>query len=102
MKQSDLIDAIEDKINKGRAWRNSIPKDIIEEVYNGFRNVAIDAFRKKKELVIRDVGTISVYKRKQTVGTHPKTKEKIIIPSKYSVRIKLHKKSKDVLNKKMS
>jgi nucleoid DNA-binding protein len=100
MKEREILEEIDRKLNRGRHWKYVIPMSEIKEIYDATRETFVDVLRKKGRLVVRDVGTFETVIRSEKVGTHPRTGKKIVIPPRKGIRFKPHKKLAGAVEKK--
>lgn len=65
---------------------------------DGIIRVIKEALGKGDEVTLRGFGTLSVVKREERNAVHFKTKEPIVVPAHRTVRIKISKELKELLN----
>jgi len=65
---------------------------------DGIIRVIKEALGKGEEVTLRGFGTLSVVKREERNAVHFKTKEPIVVPAHRSVKFKLSKELKELLN----
>lgn len=65
---------------------------------DGIIRIMKDALEKGDEITLRGFGTLSPVKREERNAIHFKTKEPIIVPAHNSVKFKISKELKNILN----
>lgn len=65
---------------------------------DGILRVIKEALAKGEEVTLRGFGTLSVVQREERNAVHFKTKEPIVVPAHRSVKFKLSKELKELLN----
>ena len=61
-------------------------------------DLAIDQLKRNKSMVLPGLGKLVVSERKERYGRNPGTGEKILIPARNVIRLRITKKIKDELN----
>ncbi len=86
----DLINNLSEEIGFSSNYSKKIINDLIEII---IQNI------KKGDLILKNLGTFKIRKKKERIGRNPKTKEKFIIFERNSVVFIPSKKILDMLNK---
>ncbi|KGN93432.1 HU family DNA-binding protein [Porphyromonas canoris] len=80
MNKTELIAAIAEKAG--------LTKTDSKKALDAFQTVVKDEMKAGNKVAIIGFGTFSVTKREKRTGTNPRTKERITIPAKSTVRFK--------------
>jgi DNA-binding protein HU-beta len=81
MNKADLVDELASKVN--------LPKSKTEAVLNAFMKTVVDQVKKGDKVLLVGFGTFERKERKATTGVNPQTKQKISIPAKKAMRLKV-------------
>ena len=79
------------------AEKAEVTKVQAEKVIDALLCVAFCVTKKEGEFTIPGLGKLSIVEKKARTGLNPKTKEKIKIPAKKAVKMKLLKVAKDAV-----
>lgn len=70
----------------------------VVKAVDGFIRVIKEALAKGEEVTLRGFGTLSVVRREQRTATNFRTGEPIVIPAQRTVKLRLSKELKELLN----
>ena len=90
LRKIDLINNLSEEIGFSSNYSKKIINDLIEII---IQNI------KKGDLILKNLGTFKIRKKKERIGRNPKTKEKFIIFERNSVVFIPSKKILNMLNK---
>ena len=90
LRKIDLINNLSEEIGFSSNYSKKIINDLIEII---IQNI------KKGDLILKNLGTFKIRKKKERIGRNPKTKEKFIIFERNSVVFIPSKKILNILNK---
>lgn len=90
MKKNDLARevAVSERLHLSTAFK----------AVDGVLRVIKETLAKGEEVTLRGFGTISVVQREERNAVHFKTKEPIVVPAHRSVKFRISKELKDLLN----
>lgn len=90
MKKSELVKelAVSEKLHLSTAVK----------AVDGTIRIIKDALAKGEEVTLRGFGTLSPIQREERSATHFRTKETIVVPAHISVKFKISKELKSLLN----
>lgn len=90
-----IIDKIRDSLNK-----EAISKNIVSAVVNSYIEVLADLSAGQEGYTIPNFGSFKTVQRKATLRINPRTREKISVPAKYTLKFSVSKILKDRMNNK--
>jgi len=88
-KKPEILSAVAEKAG--------VTKAQADKVIDALLDIAFAATKKEGEFTIPGLGKLAVVDKKARTGLNPKTKEKIKIPAKKVVKMKLAKGAKDAI-----
>ncbi len=90
MNKSDVVKVLAEKTGSSKAD--------VQKVIESFVTLVADTLKAGEKVQLAGLGIINVGTRAARTGINPKTKEKIKIPAKTTVKFKAAKELKDALN----
>lgn len=92
MSKSDYVEKIcQDNRPRG------LSKEVIQQIVGDTFEFIVDSLIKDKKFTYAGFGSFRLKKRKSRYGTHPNTKEKIVIPSRKAISFTVSGKLKNKL-----
>ena len=74
-------------ISKELAQKTGLPNNFSKKILKDLIIIMIDLIKENK-LILKNIGTFKIIKKKERVGRNPKTKEKFLISKRKSISFK--------------